>query len=189
MPSSRNTPRQLVHNVTAENYQEIGSAFIGMFGGAVIALADGKAQGVEWTASPRQWGAWRAYLAARKIPIKFMDARGKEGKCWTVPAAWPHEFDSEATVQGDQEAANWFMRNYRPERLDLASAAKRAATVAAHKAQMPKPHAYPHYTPEPEVPQPKFIDADRLLEGYEKDIAELAAKRATSVGAGAGNEQ
>lgn len=138
MPSSRNTERHLVRNVTAENWQEVGSAFIGAYGGAIVALADGKAQGVEWTANPRQWGAWRAYMAQRKISVKFMDARGKEGKCWTVPAPWPHEFDSDATVQDDHDAANWFMRNYRPERLDLASAAQRAATVAAFRNRMPR---------------------------------------------------
>jgi len=174
-------PRHLVHSVTAANYQEIGSAFIGMYGGAVISLADC----AECKACPRQWGAWRAYLASRGISVKFMDARGKEGKCWTVPAAWPHEFDTEATVQDDQEAANWFMRNFRPERLDLASAAKRAATVAAHKAKMPRPHEYRRYEPEAEEPKPKFIDADKLLEGYEKDMAELAARKAKPVSSAA----
>jgi hypothetical protein len=176
-PSSKNTERHLVHNVTAENYQDIGSAFIGMYGGAVIALADC----TECKAIPRQWGAWRAYLASRKIPIKFMDARGKEGKAWTVPAAWPHEFDGEATVQDDQEAANWFMRNYRPERLDLASAAKRAATVAAMKAKMPKPHHYPRFEAEPEEIKTTFIDKDKLLEDYEKDMAEWRARNAKVV--------
>jgi hypothetical protein len=178
VPSSKNTVRHLVHNVTAENYQEIGSAFIDMYGGAVIGLADGKSQGVEWTANPRQWGAWRAYLTSRKISVKFMDARGKEGKCWTVPAAWPHEFDSDATVQADQEAANWFMRNYRPERLDLASAAQRAATVAAMKAKMPPPHHYQRYQPDIDEPKTTFIDKDKLLQDYEKDMAEWRARNA-----------
>lgn len=185
LPSSKNTPRQLVRNVTAENYQEIGSAFIGLYGGAIIALVDGKSQGLEWTANPRQWGAWRAYLAARKIPIKFMDARGKDGKCWTVPAAWPHEFDADATVQDDQEAANWFMRNYRPERLDLASAAKRAATVAAMKSKMPPPHQYQRHEPAPEEPKTTFIDKDKLLQDWEKDMAEHRARNAKLVGGGA----
>lgn len=146
-----------------------------------MSLADGKSQDLEWTATPRQWGAWRAYMAKRRISTNFMDARGKEGKCWTVPAAWPHEFDSDASVQDDHDAANWFMRNYRPERLDLASAAKRAATVAAHQAKMPKPHAYPTYKAESEEAKPQFIDRDRLLEGYEKDMAELAARKAKTV--------
>jgi hypothetical protein len=181
-PSSQNTRRNLVRNVTAENYQDVGSAFIGEYGGAIIALADGKSQGMEWQANPRQWGAWRAYLASRKISTKFMDARGKEGKCWTVPAGWPHEFDGDATVQGDQEAANWFMRNYRPERLDLASAAKRAATVAAYKSQMPKPHHYQTYKAEAEEPKPMFIDRDKLLQDWERDMAEHLARNAKPVG-------
>jgi hypothetical protein len=177
-PSSKSTERHLVRNVTAENYQEVGSAFIGAYGGAIIALADGELQGVQWTANPRQWGAWRAYLAARKIKIKFMDARGKEGKSWTVPAAWPHEFDSEATVQGDQEAANWFMTNYRPERLDLAAAAKRAATVAAMKAKMPPPHQYQRYEPETGKPELKYNNYDELLANYEKDAAAARGNKA-----------
>lgn len=183
-PSSKNIERNLVRNVTAQNWQEIGSAFIGAYGVAIVSLADGKSQDLEWTANPRQWGAWRAYMARRKISTKFMDARGKEGKCWTVPAAWPHEFDSDASVQDDHDAANWFMRNYRPERLDLASAAKRAATVAAYQAKMPKPHAYGRYEPEPEEAKPQFIDRDRLLDGYEKDMAELAARKANPVKGG-----
>lgn len=181
MPSLKSTERHLVRNVTAENWQEVGSAFIGAYGGAVISLAEGKSQGVEWTANPRQWGAWRSYMAKRRISTKFMDARGKEGKCWTVPAPWPHDFDSDASVQDDHDAANWFMRNYRPERMDLASAAKRAATVAAYHSKMPKPHAYPTYKGETEEPKPKFIDRDRLLEGYEKDMAEQAARNARPV--------
>lgn len=177
----RSTERSLVRNVTAENWQQVGSAFIGAFGGAIVALADGKSMDLEWKANPRQWGAWRAYMAKRKISTKFMDARGKEGKCWTVPAGWPHEFDADATVQDDHDAANWFMRNYRPERLDLASAAKRAATVAAHKSEMPKPHVYPTYRPEPEEKRPTFIDHDKLLQDYEHDMAELAARNAKPV--------
>lgn len=172
--------RHLVRNVTAANYQELGSAFVGLYGGAVIALADGKSQGEEWTANPRQWGAWRAYLAKRKINIKFMDARAKEGKCWTVPADWPHNFDGDATLQEDQEAAAWFMRNYRPERLDLASAAKRAATVAAYQSKMPlKPHAYPTYKADAPEHQPQsFIDRDQLLKDYETDMAALNNRQA-----------
>lgn len=180
-PSSRNTARHLVRNVTAENYQEVGKAFIGAYGGAVVALADGKSQGTEWTASPRQWGAWRAYFAKRKISLKFMDARGREGKCWTVPADWPHNFDGDATLQEDQQAAEWFMRNYRPERLDLASQAKRAATVAAYKTRMPPPHQYPSYRPEPEDVRPSFIDKDKLLQDYERDVAEYRAAHSRDI--------
>jgi hypothetical protein len=184
LPSSKSTERHLVRNVTAENYQEVGSAFIGAYGGAIIALADGKSQGAEWTANPRQWGAWRAYLAARKIPIKFMDARGKEGKCWTVPAAWPHEFDGDATVQADQEAANWFMRNYRPERLDLAAAAKRAATVAAYRQSLGKPHEYrgeQSFQPFPKLWE-AFADETRLLQGHRFEVYEEASKRLATQG-------
>lgn len=175
--SSKSTVRHLVRNVTADNYQEIGKAFIGIYGGAIVALADGVSQGVEWKANPRHWGAWRAYFAKRRIPTKFMDARGKEGKCWTVPAAWPSEFDGDATVQEEGAAADWFMRNYRPERLDLASAAKRAATVAAYKTRMPKPHVYERYVGEQEA-KTSLIDREQLLKDYETDMAAHNARKA-----------
>lgn len=180
--SSKNTQRHLVSNVTKANYQDVGAAFISVYGGAIIALADGESHGEVWKACPKQWGAWRAYLANRGIPIKFMDTRGKEGKCWTVPAAWPHEFDSDATVQEDFQAGEWFMRNYRPERRDLASAAQRQATAAAYKSShWPRDQKRGTYQPEPEPKKPSFIDEDRLLESYERDMAEQAARKARPV--------
>lgn len=113
--SSKDTPRQLVHSVTRENYQEVGSAFIGMFGSAIIALKDGTSGSEVWAATPRQWGAWRAYFKTRGITTRFMDDRGRQGKSWTVPAPWPHEFDADATVQGDMQAADIFARRMQVE--------------------------------------------------------------------------
>jgi hypothetical protein len=111
--------KRLVRDVTSANYQELGNSFGQDNGFAMIALADGKDRSVEWTASPPQWGAWHAYFRHRKIPTQFMTRHGQAGKCWTVPAEWPHLFDSDATVQGDQQAADFFMRGYRPPRQDL----------------------------------------------------------------------
>lgn len=51
-------------------------------------------------------------MSSKGIPTRFMDERGKAGKCWTVPAAWPHEFDADATVQDDHAAADWFMSRF-----------------------------------------------------------------------------
>jgi hypothetical protein len=144
-----------------------------MHGGAIIALADGQSQGVEWTANPRQWGAWRAYLSKRKISIKFMDARGKEGKCWTVPAAWPHDFDGDATLQEDQQAADWFMRNYRPERIELASAAQRAITATAYRKWAKEARPKDEMPDVPQKPELKYNDYDELLANYAKDMAAM----------------
>lgn len=110
LPSSKNIARHLVQGVTADNYREVGSAFIAAYGGAVISLKAGKEQGVAYDAVPRQWGAWRAYFKARKIGTAFMDIRAKSEKCWTVPALWPHEFDGDAHVQDDHEAGDRFIR-------------------------------------------------------------------------------
>jgi len=131
---------KLNHAITAENYQEIGSSFIRNNGGALISLADGFAGGVEYHASPREWGAWHAYLKERGIKTSFMKAQGQAGKCWTVPARWPHEFDSEATVQGDHAAADAFMRNYRPPKQEYADAAKRLAQVNKFRFERDEQH-------------------------------------------------
>jgi hypothetical protein len=122
--------RGLVRDVTPANYQELGKSFGHENGFAMIALADGKEQGVEWAATPRQWGAWHAYFRQRKIPTQFMMQRGQAGKPWTIPAEWPHLFDADATVAGDHQAADLFMRNYRPPRQDL----KRAFDAELRKA-------------------------------------------------------
>ena len=178
------------YRINPESYLKLGKAWIETKGGFVLGLEEGECQGVKFEQTPRQWGAWRAYFKERGIPTAFMDAKAKatatnkqtvNPHCWTVPTEWPHEFDSEATVQGDQEAANWFMRNYRPERLDLASAAQRAATVAAMRSRMPPPHQYQRYKPEPEGPKTTFIDKDKLLQDYEKDMAEWRARNAKNI--------
>ncbi len=98
-----------------------------------MALADGKSGTMDYHANPRQFGAWRAYFKARRIPTHFMDRQGQAGKPWTVPAEWPHEFDADASVQADHEAGERFMRNYRPENKVYASEARRMATVAAFR--------------------------------------------------------
>lgn len=108
VPSLKNTPRQLVHDVTEENYQHVGSAFIGMFGGAIIALADGRRNDLDWKATPKQFGAWYAYFKRKGIETKFMMEQGRKGNPWTVPAPWPHEFDADATVQEDYTAGQYF---------------------------------------------------------------------------------
>lgn len=179
------------YRMNAETYKKLGGAWIATKGGFVLGLAEGELQGVKIPFTPRQWGAWRAYFKERGIPTSFMDAKAKltaENKltknphCWTVPTEWPHEFDTEATVQGDHEAGNWFMRNWRPPNPAYADAAQRAATAAAAK-RWAKDTMRPKMTDIPaEEPKGQFIDRDKLLEGYERDMAELAARKAKHVG-------
>lgn len=172
------------YRINAETYKKLGGAMIREKGGFVLGLAEGECQGVKIPQTLRQWGAWRAYFKERDIPTAFMDAKAKataENKlvknphCWTVPTEWPHEFDSEATVQGDHEAGNWFMRNWRPPNPVMADAAQRAITAAAVRkwAQETLRDKLPEQPSEPEL---KYNNYDELLANYEKDMAALRAK-------------
>jgi len=172
------------HSVNASNFLKLAQAYVAQNGGFLLAMRDGENQGVEFTATQRQWGAWRAYFKARGIKTGWMDAIAqtsvleaarKTRICLTVPSAWPHEFDREATVQGDHEAADAFMRHFRPESPRLADAARRAVTVAAYrKWKTDKPRET--WKPEPETRQ-SGVDLDALMAGYEKDLAEDRARR------------
>lgn len=173
------------YRMNPETYLTMGKAWIATKGGFVLGLEEGELQGVRFGQSPRQWGAWRAYFKERGIKTTFMDAKalataanklGVNPHCWTVPTEWPHEFDSEATVQGDHEAGNWFMRNWRPPTPELADAAQRAITAAKYKrwATTIKSEKMPDLPPE--EPKGQFIDQEQLLKDYEKDMAELRAR-------------
>lgn len=173
------------YSMNAETFGKLGKAWIDTKGGFVLGLAEGECQGVKIPQTPRQWGAWRAYFKERGIKTGYMDAKAKataESKaavnphCWTVPTEWPHEFDSEATVQGDHEAGNWFMRNWRPPNPVLADAAQRAITAAKYKRWFEK--GKPAAPLEPIVEDAgQFIDRDQLLADYDKDMAEYQARK------------
>lgn len=157
-PSATN----LVHGVTAENYRDLGKAFIGMQGhGFLIALRKGKTQGVEYEQSLRQWGAWLVYFHDKGIKTTFMQSR----EFYTVPAEWPHLFDGDATVQGDMVAGEEFERHihrkWATEKIEHGSAAQRAATIAAYRLRMaerkPKPTPEEFMTIAPEIRPPVDI--------------------------------
>lgn len=173
------------YRMTPEAYLAMGKAWIATKGGFVLGLEAGECQGVAFGQSPRQWGAWRAYFKERGIKTTFMDAKALataankqtvNPHCYTVPTEWPHEFDSEATVQGDHEAGNWFMRNWRPPSPEMADAAQRAITAAKYRkwAQDTLRDKMPDVPPE--EPKGQFIDKEQLLRDYEKDMAELRAR-------------
>lgn len=100
----------LVRNVTSETYAETGSDFIALNGGNafVIALSDGKKGEVEYRETLPEWGAWLAFFRRAKIPHAAMLMR----EYYTVPARWPHEFTSDATVLQDHEAGAAFQRRW-----------------------------------------------------------------------------
>lgn len=185
---ARNEIRQ--YRINSENYLKLGKAWIEAKGGFVMGLIEGECQGVRFPQAPRQWGAWRAYLKERGIKTTFMDARAKataESKavvntvCWTVPTEWPHEFDSEATVQGDHAAGNLFMRNWRPPNPVYADAAQRAITALKYKrwSETVRKPVKPDVEPEE---APSIIDKAQLLADYEKDISDYYAKHGKRIG-------
>jgi hypothetical protein len=167
------------HRINAETYSKLGKAWIETKGGFLLGLEEGECQGVKFGQSPRQWGAWRAYFKERGIPTAFMDAKARataankqtvNPHCWTVPTEWPHEFDSEATVQGDHEAGNWFMRNWRPPDPVMADAARRATTAAAYRRWARDNLTKDTLPDESKTPDLKYNNLDELLANYEKDM-------------------
>jgi hypothetical protein len=136
-----------MEKITGENFTEVAKAFlVSRKAGAIIALANGKKGGTEFTAQIGPWGAWRAYWkgVGFKQMVAWMDRYGptKEA-CLTVPTLWPHEFDMvQANVQDDHHAGEAFRRGYRPPDPKMADAAQRAITVANYRARMHKADAH-----------------------------------------------
>lgn len=166
-------PSDLAQNVTAENYLAKSRAFLSLNGqGFLIALRNGIAGGMQYSACPQQWGAWRCYFDERKISIRFMDFQGKTGKCFTVPAEWPHLFDGAATVLEDHQRGQDFMANYRPENHHYADAIARRATVAGLQSRFPRPEKRTA-TPKDHIGEPvkMVIDMDFLLQSHDEGIS------------------
>jgi hypothetical protein len=115
--------------ITAENYLAYAKAFGRTF---LVALANGKYQGVEYSYSAKQWGAWLAFFKRIGLKHGFMDRR----EFWQVPAEWPHEFDPLSSIQGDYEAGQAFERRWLAERsqekFDYAVSAERRVAAAAN---------------------------------------------------------
>lgn len=106
----------LATGVTGENYGDKGHAFIVANAGktaVVLQRASSRlrdAAGDPLALTPeriRQWGAWLAYFGRIGYNTRFMRQRD----FYTVPAAWPHEFDAEATMLGDYAAGDDYLAN------------------------------------------------------------------------------
>lgn len=107
-------------DVTRETYGRKGSEFIAQAGkGFAISQFKTTKAGVDIPATPKQWGAWRAYFIRIGYPCAWMDRQ----RVVTVPAEWPHLFDANATVEQDKETAEDFYR----EHVARAEASKRKA--------------------------------------------------------------
>lgn len=122
----------LVQGVTKDNFTDIARVYSELNGGVHfgICLKPWYLNHVEMPATIPQWGAWRYYRWSRKMGLFFMNQRGKEGKSFTVPAEWPHLFDSDASVQEDYEIGERFRQSYKPEILHDDDVATRKAFIA-----------------------------------------------------------
>lgn len=126
-----------ITGVTADNYTALAKAFAQANGGSTVCLQNRTEHGVSIPADPRRWGAWRAYLRSIGMPVRFMDAGGALGRIVSVPAAWPHQFDAKRMRAEDDIAGVKFEQGYRPERTDLADAARRLAQVRSWRMSRP----------------------------------------------------
>jgi hypothetical protein len=120
-------------DITGQNYSEKAKAFMVANGGAGFLLRRRSEitelarywlkDEPEWKhATPRQWGAWLAYLKRLHKAISFHSR-----DYVTVPSEWPHEFDSRATVQGDHAAADAYERQQASEKAAWVDAARASA--------------------------------------------------------------
>lgn len=101
----------LASGVTGEAYARLGSQFIQAHGhGFVIAKRNIPAKrdgdGEDVKATPRQWGAWLAYLAR----IGYRNNHLLKADYWTVATEWPHLFDAAASIADDYQAADDYER-------------------------------------------------------------------------------
>jgi hypothetical protein len=170
----------LASNVTRENYTSKASDFVKVAGeGFIIALREGKVQNLDYDATPKQWGAWRAYFVARKINTAFMDKQGNDGKPYTVPAEWPHLFDADATVQDDYAAGEYFISRRRPERQYNLDTTIRRAVVSTKLGYDPvrkgRNDAQYAQDEKPQGPSQEYLDA--LLASHDAGVAEIAARK------------
>lgn len=173
-------PSVLASNVTKDNYLSKANDFLKMNGGGfLIALKAGKNQGVEYDETPRQFAAWWGYYQKREIGVKFLRRQMRDGKCYTVPAEWPHLFDSDATVQVDYQAGEYFLSTRKPEHEYNTEGAIRRAVVAAKLGYDPSLRSRRGAPPPPEqVPQQSQEYIDSLLASHAAGMADLAKRKA-----------
>jgi len=98
--------------VTVDNYHRMFTAF--------RIVNQDKGRNLNPIDHASQWGAWRAYLKAKKKPLGFMDQQGqrlasmsggnRKGVCgYLVPCDWPADFDEEWTAENDKYASDRFV--------------------------------------------------------------------------------
>lgn len=148
-------PWSLASGVNQENYCAFARECFRAKGAAfLIALANGKSQGVEYHYSAKQWGAWLAFFKRAKIKHSLMLHR----EWYQVPTEWPHEFTADSTVQQDFELGEEFERRWlvdrASERAAYARGAERAAQAVAAKARMRKWSGATVATPEEHLKAP-----------------------------------
>lgn len=133
-PAASSSEWNLVSGVTPENYYAACKSCFAARGTAfLVALGNGKHEGVEYSYSAKQWGAWLAFFKRTGIKTAFMLMRD----WYQVPTEWPHQFTSDSTVQQDHDAGSEFERRLLSERAaEKEKYARTAAGIARVAAAM-----------------------------------------------------
>ncbi len=105
----------LMRNVTKENYEKLAVMFAesnddAAFMVCPVPFSD---DGNHMPSSAPEFGAWRAYRAAKGLNVSLMDQFAQQAKPWTVPTKWPHEFDADSTFAQDETAGRYFAAHFR----------------------------------------------------------------------------
>jgi hypothetical protein len=96
-----------IRNITSETFAALSKTFMDLNDGRCFELSVEPwiKDGNDRDATLKEWLAWRDYRKSKGMKVLFMDSRALDNKTWTVPALWPHEFDSDRTVQQDHAAS------------------------------------------------------------------------------------
>ncbi|WP_162918503.1 hypothetical protein [Taklimakanibacter deserti] len=164
-------------NVTGEAFWSMGKAFMLAAGGGFVIIRDLAWATHEFPHTPREWGAWMAYFRAKGIRTVTFEQKGKG----TVPAQWPHLFDANWQEKFDQHSADRYMAELARETRNASGALDAAArkTFVTNKMGYDPAKRRGQFRADDEVErEPTLIDKDALMASYDKDMAELMARRA-----------
>lgn len=166
--------------ITAENYYPLAKAFIGAQGHGFVIVRDLEWATHEFAHSPREWGAWMAYFAAKKLPRLTIERKG----IGTVPAQWPHIFDADWKAAADTHGADRYVAGLAKETRvasGVVDAAARKTFITNRLGYDPAKRRGTFNEPAGEEQAPMLIDKDLLLECYDADMAALQARKAGKV--------
>lgn len=177
---TENRPKP-VTGLTLATFWTAAKVFAMAAGKGFVLIRDKAWATSEFPHTPREWGAWMAYFRARRLHTMVFERQGKA----TVPAQWPHLFDATWRKEVDDLAADRYMAELARETRVAVGVIEGAARKNFIKGKLgydpTKTRGISRLDDGAETP-PQFIDKDALFADYDKDIADLKAKRAAKSG-------